>query len=748
MRKILVPFDAFKANVRVMITPVVVVLGLLASGVPLRPASVVNAQEVTPAGELRELAIETGEGTRCAIGQPNPLKGRQPGFGWVNKLTPASYPATLRAITIGFERTLEITGVKPDSLYRIVAYVDPEGDGPGNNQAPDATFIGRVRGTDLTLMTFNLITPLTIPSGSFVVGAIDEFGIANLPALFFTPGKSTPPGSESFSTVNGGASWQKLSELAADSVCGPGSLMVRATVELGTVDPLAVTRIKDPAAVEPWGIAALPLGFTVVTNYVSDNLTIIKTQDNSFENLPAGDGPGGTPDGPFGVAGAIFVEQFTGGDPLPPQVRAYVTLFGSNTIPTKEFPADYSALGPGRVLVLAQRPDTGALRPLVQINVNKGPMFPAIARVGPGKLYVPCSGADKVDVIDTNRNLKIAEISVGRNPSSCSASLDNSKIYVTNFGAGTISVIDTKTDTKIKDIPAPAIQFPTAVNGPTPAPAIAANPWSGAVSPANGNLYVTYWSTSAGDVMPNGALVEFDTCKDEFIRALIDDATRGASPGSAGSSGIPAPTAPLTRDPATGKTLEAGGGGGGPFGVSACVPNSFADPPDVQHTTVVFTNDALGIAGVIDARIDQVLSAPPIAVASCPKPRGVACRTVGPPGTHFAFVACGQPDNSVLMFRVPQLPENIATIPVIESVDIGDVLRLVGAGFALTGTHIEVSRGAACLTFNKPLKFKKSGRVLIQKGSLSDGTSLTDAVNATATIRLVHSDGTVRVIRR
>ena len=272
------------------------------------------------------------------------------------------------------------------------------------------------------------------------------------------------------------------------------------------------------------------------------------------------------------------------------------------------------------------------------------------------------------------------------------------------------------------------------------------------MSPSNGNLYVTYWSSTAGDVTPNGALVEFDTCVDEFVRALIDDTIFGTSSGSAGASGIPAPTSPLTRDPETGKTLEAGGGGGGPFGISGCTPNAL----DVQPTTLIFTNDGLGIAGVIDARIDQLVSAPPVAVASCPKLRGVACVTVNvaslisgapPRPTHFAYVACGQPESSVLVFRVPELPENIANIPVVQSVEIGDVFRLIGTGFAKFDMRFEVERAGSCLSFKKPAKTKQGTKVVLQKGPLVDGSWLTDSVNQTAIIRLVHPDGTVRVIR-
>ena len=710
---------------------------LLVAGLPLRQVPNVTAQSDTGSGELRELAIDDGE-AGCALGAAPELKGK-PGFGWVNKLTPPSYPATLRAVTIGFERGLVETGVKPDSLYRIVVYLDPEGDGPADQQQPVAAFTGRVRGND-QIMTFNLTTPLTIQSGSFVVGAMDQFGIANIPALFDSPGKSTPPGSESFFTQNGGARWQKLSDsLPPGAHCSAGSWMIRATVELGAVDPLLVFKVKDPAAVEPWGVGSLGTDI-VVTNLVSDSLTIIHTQFNTFGSLQIVDprvcAACGPPFGPYGIAS------------VPARNKLYVTLSGSNTIPSKEFPVDYHTVLPGRVAVLSNQ--TGIVHQTGLITVGTGPKFPAVAA---GKLYVPCGGDNQVDVIDTGTDLKIAEIPVGIDPSSCSASLDESKIYVTNFGDGTISVIDTKSGKKIKDIAAPPIQFPISI-GATPAtlprPAIAQNPWNGAVSPSNGNLYVTYWSTTAGDVTPNGALVEFDTCRDEFVRAIIDDTTFGTPTGSAGASGIPAPTAPLTRDIETGKTLEAGGGGGGPFGISASVAHAL----DVQPTTMVFTNDGLGLVGIIDARIDQVVSAPPISLASCAKPRGVASVTVNltplggsPRPFHFAYVACGQPDNTMLAFRVPELTENIADIPVIQSVDIGDVFRLFGTGFAKFDMRFDVERAGTCLSFNKPAKTKKGTTMLLQKGALVDGTRLTDSINQAVIIRVIHPDGTVRVVR-
>lgn len=703
---------------------------------PQPSATIVAARDVTPQGELREIAIDDGS-AECVLGSPDFLKGK-PGFGWANRLTPATYPATLRSVTIGFSRNGPIgREVKPDSLYRIVVYADPEMDGPDINQQPDVTFIGRVRGME-PIMTFNLVTPLTIQSGSLVVGVIDEFGIADFPALLDVPGKSSPQGTESLLTNNAGASWRKLSDipLQGESPCNqPGSFLIRATVETGAIEPLAVTTIKDPLAVEPWGVSAALTGFAFVTNYVSDNLTLIKTIDNTFQNIPVGDGPGGTPDGPFGVVGATFVAQ---GNVV--QTKSFVTLFGSNTIPSKEFPIDYSAVGPGRVLVLA--PSGAGFEQTATINVGKGPMFPAFVPLpNSPKLYVPCAGADRVDVIDAARNTKIGEIPVGRQPSSCTASINNAKVYVTNFGDGSISVIDTKTDKKIKDIPAPLVP---AFIGASPTPLTATTPWQGAISQTSGNLFVTYWGMASTNG-PNGAVVEFDTCKDEFIRAIVDDTTRGTPAGSAGASGIAAPSGPLIRNPDTGTTLEAGGGGGGPFGISSCKPGLIP---------MVFTNDAIGKAAILDPRIGQVVSSPAIGGASCARPRGVDCaidpRPIPPNPNiipkHFAYVACGQPDNAVMVFNAPSLPDNIVGMPTIESIDVGSAIKINGKGFA-PGTRLEVIApdSSACLTFDREPKLKKNLSFLLQKGRLSDGSkpgSLGKII-----IRLILPDGTVRLLQ-
>lgn len=718
---------------------------LIAVSFPHNSSTIAAAQDFEPTGVLSELAIEDGTGGLCAIGQVESLIG-QPGLGWVNKLTPATYPATLRSLTIGFNRAGPIgREVKPDDLYRIVVYLDPEMNGPENQQQPAATFIGRVRGNE-QVMTFNLVTPITINEGSFVIGAIDEFGIANLPALYLTPGGSNPPGSQSFVTLDGGATWRTVADaISQDSACGAGSFLIRATVETNPVEVPTITRIKDPLAVEPWGVAASNTE-VFVTNLVSNNVTVIRRSDNSFQNVSLG--IEGVPfPGPFGVA------------VVPESNSAFVTIFGSSTIPTKEFPFDYSTIGDGLVVRLVRQAN-GAYSQAAAITVGKGPMFPSVVRrTGAPRLYVPCAGANRVDVVDTSTNQKVAEIPVGNQPSSCTTSLTGAKVYVTNFGDGTISVINTQTNQVVKTIPAPLIVFPqSSAPSVQPVPAQARNPWMGAVSQRNGNLYVTYWGSTAGDREPNGAVAEFDTCTDTFLRAIIDDTTRGTPAGSAGASGIPAPTGPLAPDAETGTTTEAGGGGGGPFGITSCslalnasgVPTS--GQPPLSEPTIFFTNDALGLVSAIDARIDQVVAAPAFSDPMCPKPRGIACttQTVNNQVRHFVYVACGQPDSSVLVISAPALTrENIPDYRPIEfaAKDTAVRVRSASTGFLLATRVelIEVATGA-CLTFNRNPKLKKMARVLVQKGGFTDGraqSSVNDVI-----FRLIYPDGSVRLIFR
>lgn len=457
----------------------------------------------------------------------------------------------------------------------------------------------------------------------------------------------------------------------------------------------AVTTIKDPLAVEPWSVELNFSQDVLVTNYASDSVTIISKANNAIQNIPVGDGPRGTPDGPFGIADGLGT--------------LYVTLFGSNTIPHKGVPVDYSNVGPGRVQPLERQSD-GTYKPLPQIGVGKGPRFPAFL-IDKCKLYVPCGGADRVDVIDTSTDRTVKEIPVGKDPSSCTISPDESKLYVTNFGDGTVSVIDTKTDTKIKDIPAPRV-----VVGQAP---VVQYPWTSTLSGSNGNLYVAYWG-STGGMGTDGAIVEIDTCTDDVIRVISDDSTRDTPSGN-----------PAATD------------GGGPVGIASCRPGVF------------FTNDGLGLVGLLDARIDRVISPAQSGLAQCQKPRGIGCVLLevgNPPNTTFeriAYVACGEPDNEVLVVRSPDLPENIPNVPVIESFDYGRTISIGGTGL-MVGARLEVFLGGSpgCLTFAQAPKVKNGGTLLIQKGKLTNGRRLKPDFNEDdedLLFRVVNPNGAVRL---
>jgi YVTN family beta-propeller protein len=662
------------------------------------------SQSLELAGVVQQIAIDDGT-SECAKGPSARGASR---FGWANKLTPESYPATLRSISIEFNRD-QATGrdVKRDALYQIVVFLDPEKNGPDDGQQAAAAFTGRARGSDQT-MTFNLVSPLTISSGSFIVGAVDQSATSNLPALVDIPGKSNPPGSESFITLDAGAHWTLLAGAAGlEPACQAGSFLIRSTLEYGSVDAPQVIKFKDPLAIEPWA-AAFTFTNTVVANYGSDNVTIINNANGEVQNIPVGDGPGATPDGPFGIAPG-FSNEF------------YVTLFGSNQIPKKGVPVDYSKVGEGRV-ALIDTDSNGAYKTVAEISVGKGPRFP-VTQLGSCKLYVPCGGADRVDVVDLTSNRKVREIPVGRDPSSCVLSMDGAKLYVTNFGDGTISVIDTETDEKIKDIPAPKVSAPGSVDA-----ALAQYPWSAAISGINANLYVAYWGT-AGGASPDGAIVEFDTCSDEFIRAIVDDSARGTSSGSA---------APIEQD------------GGGPFGVTSLRLPSF-------RPGVFFTNDALGIVGLIDARIDQVVSPLPFGLASCSKPRAIRSTILPRPSSPNTFdvsvcVACGAPDNEVLVIRVPLPPENIPNVPVVSQINYKGTIKVEGSGF-VNGTRIDAFLGDApeCVSFKKKAKIKDEGRMIVQKGSLANGRKLDprhSEEDEVVLFRVVNPDGSARLADR
>ena len=99
----------------------------------------------------------------------------------------------------------------------------------------------------------------------------------------------------------------------------------------------------------------------------------------------------------------------------------------------------------------------------------------------------------------------------------------------------------------------------------------------------------------------------------------------------------------------------------------------------------------------------------------------------------------------MIIFKVPRFTQNlIAGLPVVESVEAGGKVKIKGEGFTPSIRLEVIAPGTlACLTFEKAFKIKKSGKLIEQKGRLSDGRKLRDIPGAL--IRLTNTDGTVLV---
>ena len=205
------------------------------------------------------------------------------------------------------------------------------------------------------------------------------------------------------------------------------------------------------------------------------------------------------------------------------------------------------------------------------------------------------------------------------------------------------------------------------------------------------------------------------------------------------------------RDPASGLTPGAGGGGGGPLGIASFLPRFAVSGTVVTNPLMLFTNDGKGFVGVIDSRTNQVVSAPPIAVATCPKPRQLALVLDQASSRVIAYVACGQPDNSVLVVSVPGIPfqSDLPSSIEINVISASDSLQLRGRGLT-ADIRVEIlsADSTGCLTFERAAKIKKMGKKFLLKGPLSDGRRLSDVVGqgSSVILRITLPDGTTRLL--
>ena len=150
------------------------------------------------------------------------------GFGWFNQLTPSAYPATIEKV-----RALFSGNVPLNTRITLAVYIDGENNGPENGQSPKVRDTVTVYPDSDKWCTFGLSTPVRIDSGSFIVGFIDNLSSGGLdhPATMSAPGLSSPPGSRSFETSDGGSTFASVFATATQSKY-LASYLIRAVPEV------------------------------------------------------------------------------------------------------------------------------------------------------------------------------------------------------------------------------------------------------------------------------------------------------------------------------------------------------------------------------------------------------------------------------------------------------------------------------------------------------------------------------------
>jgi hypothetical protein len=213
---------------------------------------------------------------------------------FVNRLTPPSYPVTLRTVQIAF-----LTG--PDSLKQgapltVVVGANPTGSATINNislaQTPAAV------GTLDTFNTYN-VSPITITSGDFVVG----FNTNNPPNVFPMALDTATPSKQRSYVSTDGVTFGLLDSFGQSG----GNFGIRATVDLqsttsgGTVPRIAVSpsgldfgsvaqgQIKDlQLTISNTGGGTLTVSsLSVSSTFALNFFTLIGAQQTPF-NVPSG----------------------------------------------------------------------------------------------------------------------------------------------------------------------------------------------------------------------------------------------------------------------------------------------------------------------------------------------------------------------------------------------------------------------------------------------------------------------------
>src|SRR6185436_7844000 len=139
---------------------------------------------------------------------------------FVNRLTPPSYPATLRAVQIYFP-----SGELPlGTTIAVVVASNPSG--VGGNTIRGLTFqLSNAQIILLDRLTQYQIPPVTIQSGDFVVG----FMVLNPANIFPMATDITPPSRQRSYVSTDGANFTLIDSTGA----GPGNFAIRAVADIG-----------------------------------------------------------------------------------------------------------------------------------------------------------------------------------------------------------------------------------------------------------------------------------------------------------------------------------------------------------------------------------------------------------------------------------------------------------------------------------------------------------------------------------
>jgi gliding motility-associated-like protein len=183
-------------------------------------------------------------------------------------------------------------------------------------------------------------------------------------------------------------------------------------------------------------------GLAYITNYTSNTVSVINTDDNTLTaTVAVGTNPVGVSVSPDGT-------------------KVYVTNNGSN---------DVSVINTADNTVTAT------------VAVGSGPHGISVSPAGT-EVYVVNAASNDVSVINTAGNTVTATVAVGNGPRGISVSPDGTKAYVANYSSNTVSVINT------------ADNMVTTV-------AVGSNPHGVSVSPAGTKVYVTNSSSATVSVI-------------------------------------------------------------------------------------------------------------------------------------------------------------------------------------------------------------------------------------------------------